>query len=432
MKPTPRISIYDGHLIDPANGIDAPFDVHIQDGHIVALGTAPANFQPTLSISAANQIVCPGFIDLAARLREPGQEFKATIASETIAAAASGITTLCCLPDTQLAIDTPAVAKLIRQQAERTGKTRVLPVGSMIRGSNGESLSDMAALHEAGCLAVSNVAFPFKNTLIERHALEYAASFGLTCILQPIDYALQDHGCVHEGHIGARLGLPSIPETAETVALARDLLLAEAIGSKIHIHALSTAKGAILFGRSRYQNTALSADVAIHQLHLTEDHVDGFDSNCHVLPPLRNVADREALRQAIAKGHITAICSDHQPHEPDAKTNPFPVTEPGISGLETLLPLTLKLVHEGILDLSTAIERLTWGPACCLGLSLGRLEEGTIADVCIFDPNISWHVDKTKFLSRGQNTPFHGWDLKGQVNWTILEGYPTFQRHQNL
>lgn len=429
MKAAPRISIRNGRFIDPANGIDEQLDVHIQDGKIAALGSAPTWFQPELVISAAGHIICPGLIDLAARLREPGQEFKATIASETTAAAASGITTLCCLPDTQPVIDTPAVAELIRQQAERTGKARVLPIGAMTRGFGGEYLSEMAALRDAGCVAVSNVAFPFKNTLIERHALEYAASFGLICILQPTDHALQDRGCVHEGHISARLGLPGIPEAAETVALARDLLLAMAVGARVHFHALSSAAGVTLFGRSHYQNSALSADVAIHHLHLTEDHVDGFDSNCHVLPPLRTHADREALRQAVATGRVVAICSDHQPHEPDAKINPFPATAPGISGLETLLPLTLKLVDEGILSLCSALECLTWGPARCLGLPLGRLEEGDIADLCIFDPNTTWRVDAAKFLSRGHNTPFHGWDLKGQVNWTILEGRVTFQRY---
>lgn len=430
MKTAPRISIRNGRFIDPANGIDEQLDVHIQDGRVAALGSAPTGFQPELIISAADQVVCPGLIDLAVRLREPGQEFKATIASETTAAAASGITTLCYLPDTQSAIDTPAVAELIRQQAERTGKARVLPVGAMTRGFDGEYLSEMAALHAAGCVAVSNVAAPFKSTLIELHALEYAASFGLICILQPTDYALQDRGCVHEGYISARLGLPGIPEAAETVALARDLLLAGQMDVRVHFHALSTAAGAVLFGQSHDQNKALSADVAIHQLHLTEEHVDGFDSNCHVLPPLRTHADREALRQAVANGRIAAICSDHQPHEPDAKTNPFPATAPGISGLETLLPLTLKLVHEGAFSLCVALERLTWGPARCLGMSLGRLEEGAIADICIFDPEAPWQVDQTKFLSCGHNTPFNGWNLKGQVNWTLLAGRPTFQRYQ--
>lgn len=429
MNQANTISILNGRVIDPANGLDAILDLHIQDGKIAAIGTAPAGFVAATTISATNQIVCPGLIDLAVRLREPGQEFKATIASETKAAATAGITTLCCLPDTQPVIDTPAVVELIRQRAESSAKARVLPIAALTRGLSGEILSEMAALRDAGCVAVSNIDFPLKSALIERRALEYATTFGLTCILQPIEYSLKNKGCVHEGRISAKLGLPGIPEAAETVALARSLILAAQVGARVHFHALSSAAGIHLFERNQHQNPALTADVAIHNLHLTEDHVESFNSNCHVIPPLRSYADREALRHAVANGKISAICSDHQPHEPDAKTNPFPATAPGISGLETLLALTLRLVDEGVMNLSAALEQLTYGPARSLGLPfLGRLDVGNPADVCIFDPNLTWQVDRTQFVSHGRNTPFHTWNVRGRVNCTLLDGRVVFQR----
>lgn len=429
MNKSTCISILNGRVIDPANNLDAVLDVHIQDKRIVAIGTRPAGFQPEVIISAESQIVCPGIIDLAVRLREPGAEHKANIASETAAAAAAGITTLCCLPDTQPVIDTPAVVELIRQRAELSGKARILPIGALTHGLNGEILSEMAALRDAGCIAVSNVDLPLKTALIERRALEYAATFDLTCILQPIEPSLKNQGCVHEGRMSAKLGLTGIPEAAETVALARSLILAAQVGARVHFHALSSAAGVALFSSNLSQNPLLSADVAIHHLHLTEEHIEDFNSNCHVMPPLRTLFDRAELRRAVANGTITAICSDHQPHEPDAKTNPFPATSPGISGVETLLPLTLRLVDDGVMDIKTAIERITWGPALALRLPwLGRLDVGNVADICIFDPNVTWQMDKNKLLSQGHNTPFHGWTLRGLVNWTILEGRIVFQR----
>ena len=423
-----RISIRNGRLIDPANGIDEALDLHLEDGLVKAVGPAPSGFRAEQTIPADGQVVCPGLIDLAARLREPGAEHKATIASETTAAAAAGITSLCCPPDTQPVIDTPAVAELIRQRADHIGKARVMPLGAMTRGLAGEHLSEMAALREAGCIAVSNAERPFKNTLVQRRALEYATTFGLTCMLQPIDHALLDHGCVHEGRVGTRLGLPGIPEAAETVAVARDLALAEQTGARLHFRGLSTATGVRMFQQGRDEHPGLSADVSAHQLHLTEEDVIGFDSNCHVIPPLRTRADRDALRRAVAGGSIAAICSDHQPHEPDAKANPFPATAPGISALETLLPLTLRLVEEEIMELSTALERLTRGPAQILDIPLGRLDPGRKADICIFDPTTLWQLDDATLQSRGHNTPFLGWDLKGRVSWTLLGGQVVYRR----
>ena len=421
------ISIVNGRLIDPANGIDALRDLHILDGKVLAVGAAPAGFDPATVIDASGQVVCPGLIDLAARLREPGFEYKATIASETLAAARSGITTLCCPPDTDPVIDTPAVVTLIRRRAKQARRARVLSVGALTQGLRGEQLSEMAALQAAGCVALGNAQAPLANTLVERRALEYAATFGIIVFLRPEDRYLRDRGCVHEGEVAARLGLPGIPPAAETVAVARDLALAEHVGAIIHFRGLSTATAVRMVRDAQTARLPVSADVAIHQLHLTDQDTLDFDAQCHVTPPLRTLQDRDALRQAVRDGTIAAICSDHQPHEPDAKEAPFPATLPGISGLETLLPLTLRLVQDGVLDLPTAIERLTWGPARILNLPHGRLDPGQIADVCVVDPEAVWALDPATMASAGKNTPFAGWEFTGRVTHTVYEGRLVFR-----
>lgn len=421
------ISIVNGRLIDPANGIDAPLDLHVLDGRVLAVGAAPAGFDPATVVDARGQVVCPGLVDLAARLREPGFEYKATIASETLAASRSGITTLCCPPDTDPVIDTPAVVTLIRRRAKQARRARVLSVGALTQGLKGEQLSEMAALQAAGCVALGNAQAPLANTLVERRALEYAATFGVIVFLRPEDRHLRDGGCVHEGEVAARLGLPGIPSAAETVAVARDLALAEHTGAIIHFRGLSTATAVRMVRDAQGARLPVSADVAIHQLHLTDHDTLDFDAQCHVTPPLRTLQDRDALRQAVREGAIAAICSDHQPHEPDAKEAPFPATLPGISGLETLLPLTLRLVQDGVLDLVTAIERLTWGPARILNLPYGRLEPGRTADVCVIDPEAVWTLDTARMASSGKNTPFAGWEFTGRVTHTVYEGRLVFR-----
>lgn len=422
MSAAGNILIADGRLIDPANGIDDTRDLYIAAGRIQGVGQSPAGFQPDQTIDAAGLVVCPGLIDLSARPGEPGQEHKATLASETRAAAKGGITTLCCPPDTDPVIDTPAMANLARTGSERIGYARLLPVGALTRGLEGRQLSEMATLKQAGCVAFSNGEHPLANTLVERRALEYAATFNMTVMLRPEDRYLRDSGCVHEGPVANRLGLPGIPEAAETVATARDLALAEYTGCRIHFRGLSTGTGVRMLAQARNQRLEVSADVAVHQLHLTEMDVEGFDSNCHVNPPLRGLSDRDTLRSGVSQGIIGAICSDHRPHEPGAKEAPFPSTRPGISGLETLLSLTLRLVQEGVLTLPQAIARLTSGPADILGLPYGRLDPGSTADICIFDPARHWQLRKQDLYSSGHNTPFLGWDFTGRVTHTLLEG----------
>jgi dihydroorotase len=436
MPKGPKISIRNGRLIDPASAIDREADLHIADGLVLAVGAAPGGFQPDRTIDARGLIVCPGLVDLSARLREPGHEQKATIASETRAAAAAGITTLCCPPDTEPVIDTPAMAQLVAQLAERHGFARVLPAGAITQGLEGRQITEMAALKQAGCPVLSHADRPLRSTLVLRRALEYATTFGLTIFLQPLDPDLSEGGCAHEGRIATRLGLPGIPQAAETVAVARALALAEQTGARIHFRGLSTARGAEILALSRARGIQATGDVAMHQLFLTEEDVDGFDADCHVIPPLRTLADREALRTAVAEGHIQAICSDHQPHDADAKQAPFPETAPGISGLETLLPLAMCLVNEGVLDLSTAIARLTVGPADILGMGLqsglsrclGRLAPGSQADVCVLDPAEAWVPEPRTLTSQGANSPFIGVELHGRIHYTLLGGRVVFQR----
>ncbi|MCG6896714.1 MAG: dihydroorotase [Thiocapsa sp.] len=423
-----RISIRNGRLIDPANGLDRETDLHLADGRVLAIGEAPAGFQPDRILEAGGRIVCPGFVDLSARLREPGLEQKATIASETKAAAASGITTLCCPPDTTPVIDTPAVAQLIGQTAQRHGFARVLPAGAMTQGLEGRQITEMAALKLAGCPVLSQADRPVRSTQVQRRAMEYAATFGLTLFLHPLDPDLSSGGCAHEGRVSTRLGLPGIPEAAETVAIARDLALADQTGARIHFRGLSSARAVAMLAEARRRGVRASGDVGIHQLFLTEDDLDGFDTSCHLVPPLRTRTDRDALRRALAAGELSAVCSDHQPHDADAKLLPFPETTPGISGLETLLPLALRLVAEGVLDLSAVIARLTIGPAEILGVDLGHLTPGAAADVCIFDPNARWTPTPETLLSHGENSPFLYQEMRGRVTATLLEGRAVFER----
>jgi len=411
-----------GRVIDPANKVDDLLDVYIADGRIAALGGAPEGFGSAQEIDAGGCIICPGLVDLCARVREPGQEHKATIATESVAAAAGGITTLCCPPDTNPVVETPADIELIRLRAEKIGKTRIVTLGALTHGLDGERLSEMAALKNAGCVGVSNALRPLANTLVQRRALEYAATFGLTVFLHPNDHWLSANGCAHEGQVATRLGLPGIPEAAETAAVARDLTLIEQTGIRAHFCHLTTARAVHMVARAQFDGLPVTADVALPYLYLTEVDISDFDSHCHVIPPLRTTQDRLHLREALKRGTLSAISSDHQPHEADAKLRSFPSTEPGISGLDTLLPMSLRLVEEHVIELDELIHRLTAGPAGILGLPFGTLSIGASADVCIFDPNLVWQLNTDTMRSNGHNTPFMGWEMKGRVIHTLLAG----------
>ncbi|MCZ6577342.1 MAG: dihydroorotase [Acidiferrobacterales bacterium] len=420
-----------GHIIDPANKVDGKHDIFIDDkGFVAAVGNAPPGLEVTQTLDATGKIVCPGLVDLRARLREPGLEYKATIESEVRAAVAAGITTLCCPPDTDPVIDTPAMAQMIQQRAWRFGLAFIHPLGALTRGLAGERLTDMEALDDAGCVGLSNALKPVTDTLVMRRALEYAASFDLTVFLQSEDPWLHGSGCVHEGEVGTRLGLPGIPEAAETVGVARDLALIEQTGVRAHFCQLSSARAVAMVTEAQGRRLPVTADVTAHHLHLTEHDIGFFNTQCHVLPPLRSVRDREALREALKSGALAAICSDHQPHEPDAKLAPFGDSAPGISGLETLFPLTLKLVDDNVLSLNDAIACVTCKPANILGIDSGHLSVGATADVCVFDPQEWWALSEDKLVSRGHNTPFLGWELRGRVTHTLVGGQVVFELDQ--
>lgn len=417
-----RLRISNGRIIDPANNIDSIQDIYIADGRIIALGTSPDGFSPDDDIDASAKIVCPGFVDLRAHFREPGQEHKATIASESRAASRSGITTLCCPPDTDPVIDTPAVANLIQRRAEETGRVRILPLGALTQRLEGQQISEMRALKDAGCVGVSNAMRPISNLLSLRRSMEYAATHDLTIFLHAEDPSLSNNGCVHEGAVGTRLGLPGIPESAETVAVASSLALIEQTGIRAHFSMVTTARAVQMIARAQFDSLPITADVSAHHLHLTEIDVLDFDSMCHVRPPLRTQRDRDGLRHGLARATLAAICSDHQPHEPDAKLAPFSATATGISGLETLLPLSLRLVDDGFMTLPDVIARLTCMPARILGIEAGTLGTGCTADICIFDQHQYWTLTSQNILSHGHNTPFMDWELKGQVTHTLYGG----------
>lgn len=417
-----RIYIENGHVIDPANELDGVQDLYCAEGRIVALGTAPDGFQTDLRIEATNCIVMPGIVDLCARLREPGQEHKGTISSETRAAAAGGITTLCIPPDTQPVIDTPAVLELLHQRAEAAGYAHVVGLGALTTGLDGEHLSEMAELKKAGCVGISNGAAAVINTLVMRRAMEYAASHDLTVFLRAEDQWLAKGGCAHEGTISMRLGLPGIPETAETIAVGRELLLIEQTGVRAHFHQLSTARAVQMISRAQHEGLPVTTDVTSHHLHLTHMDIGYFNGNCHLRPPLRTQRDCDGLRMGLQKGSVSAICSDHQPHDADAKFAPFSETEPGISTLETLLPLCFRMVDEGLLSMSQLVTKLTVQPARILRLDAGTLSINARADICVFDPQRHWQVDPDTLLSAGHNTPFMGWEMKGRVRYTLLDG----------
>ncbi len=417
-----RLTLSGARLVDPAQGLDRVADLHLADGRIVAIGEPPEGFRAEQRLDLAGLVVCPGLIDLRARLREPGALHKADIASEVAAAVAGGVTTLVMPPDCDPVVDTPAVVELVTSRARAQRQAKVYLLGALTKGLAGEEISEMQALKEAGCVGVGNAQAPIRNHLVLRRALEYAASEGLTVFLHPEDPWLAAGGVAHEGPVSLRLGLAGIPVVAETIALARDLALVEQSGVRAHFCGLSAERSARMLARARFDGLPISADVTAHHLHLTEMEVLGYNSQAHVRPPLRSQRDRDGLRRALAAGEIDAICSDHQPHDLDAKLGPFADTEPGISALETLLPLTLRLVEEGQLSLSQAIAALTQRPAAILDLPQGTLAPGAPADLCCFDPEARWVLRPEALISRGKNTPFAGWELKGRVRYTLVDG----------
>ena len=420
-----NLCIRGGRLIDPANHIDTITDIHISDGKITRFGEDSSN-TTTQVIDAKGLIVCPGLVDLSVSLPEPGKQQKGSISTETRAAAAGGITSMCCLPDTTPVIDSASVATLIQDLARQGGFCNVWPIGALTQGLAGARLSEMGTLKEAGCIAMSNLRAPFENNRVLLRCLEYAASYNMTVFFNAVEHSLANDGCVHEGSFATRLGLKGIPETAETVALTRDLLLIEQTGVRAHFGQLSCARSVELVADAQAKGLPVTADVCIHHLLATDDSIQNFNSLNHIQPPLRTETDRQALQEGVQQGIISAICSHHQPHEMAAKMAPFAATEPGISSLDTLLAQGLQLVESNTLELSELIARLTIGPAQAANLKAGSLGVGDIADICIFDPNEVWQVSATTLHSKGHNTPLMGHTLKGRVCRTLLAGRQVF------
>lgn len=417
-----RIRIHNGHIIDPANRIDGPGNVYMENDRIIEVTDQALEFNPDLDIDAQGKLVCPGFIDLGARFREPGQEHKATIAGESRAAVSAGVTTICYPPDTNPVIDSSAVVELIHQRTAALDLTRIYPLGALTHNLKSERLADISTLVEAGCIGVSNADKPIENSELLRRALEYAAGFDITVFIQAEDFYLRNNGVMHEGAISTRLGLPPIPETAETLAVNRTLLLVEQVGARVHFCRLSSARSVSMIAGAKQAGLPVSADVGICYLHLTERDVDNYNVNCHLNPPLRTERDRQGLRQGIRDGSIDAVCSDHQPHDDDAKAAPFSITEPGASTIEVLFPLLNELVRSGDLSMPEAIAALTVNPARILGLELGSLGMGCKADVAIIASDQKWRLDKNKLFSAGKNTPFDGREMIGKVTHTIIDG----------
>ncbi|MEY2701346.1 MAG: hypothetical protein RIQ52_2101 [Pseudomonadota bacterium] len=423
-----RTLIKGGYVVDPAGSVEGLMDIAVEGARIVGVASEVSGFTADIEVDASGCLVMPGLIDLAARLREPGQEHKASLQSELAAAAAGGITTLCCPPDTLPVIDTPAVVQWIGSRALQAGKADILPIAALTQGLKGQDLASMSALRRAGCRAVSNAGRPVATTRVLRHALEYAADQALLVMMHPVDDHLKAGGRVHEGLVGARLGLPGIPEFAETVALGQILPLVRHSGVRMHFSQISSAGAVSMIAEAKAQGLPVTADVAVHQLHLDEHDVGDFDPDFHVYPPFRSREDRAALRQAVLDGVVDAVCSDHQPHDGDAKLDAFPATEPGMASLQTLLPLMVRFQQETGAPWQDLVERLVAGPARILGLQdRGQLRAGMLADLCIMDAGMDWQVSAQTWLSQGRNTPFWGQSLPGVVKMTLFRGEVSYQ-----
>lgn len=417
-----KIHIKNGQVIDPKNNINAKLDVFIAAGKIVGIGTMPEGFIATKTIDATNLTVCPGLVDLSARLREPGDEYKARLASELQAAVAGGVTSLACPPDTDPVLDEPGLVEMLKHRAKQQGLAHVYPLGAMTRQLKGVALSEMNELHNAGCVGFSQANIAITDTQVLWRAMEYAATFGFTLFLHPEEPFLAAKGVAHDGEVATRMGLKGIPSAAEALALASILRIAQETGASVHISRLSTAEGVAMVRTAKAQGLKVSCDVSANHLLLTEHDIAYFDANCHLKPPLRTQRDKAELSAGLKDGTIDAICSDHTPVDDDAKLAPFAEAEIGATGLELLLPLTLKWAAQEKVSLSHAIERITQASANILGIAAGDLSPNSNADLCIFDANEYWKVSPKTLKSQGKNTPFTGLELAGKVKYTLVNG----------
>lgn len=428
--------ILGGRIIDPQQKLDAVGDVLILDGKVAAVNPRGGLAAPegVATLDATGLVVTPGFIDLHTHLRDPGLEQKETIATGTRAAAAGGFTTVCCMPNTDPAIDSRATVDLVLARARTEAAVRVLPIGAVTRGRQGRALVEMGELAEAGVVGFSDDGNPVADARIMRSALSYSRPLGLPIIDHCEDPALAG-GVMHEGRVSTILGLRGVPAAAEETMVARDILLAELTGGRVHLAHISTAGAAAMVRQAKARGLPVTAEVTPHHLTLTHDWVirkgDGvppgfpYDTNTKVNPPLRTAEDVEALIEALADGIIDAIATDHAPHSIVDKLCAYDEAAPGISCIETALGSVLALVHQRRLDLPTLVERLTWAPARIVdhqGLGLGTLRQGAPGDVAVFDPELKWKVDTSRFISKGKNSPLNGQALQGKIVVTIVAG----------
>lgn len=417
-----KLLIKGGKVIDPANDINDIMDVLIEDGRIKEVGLdltdADAEF-----IDAQGKMVCPGFIDMHVHLREPGFEYKEDIASGTRAAAAGGFTTICCMPNTDPVIDNATVASFVRERSRKSGVVNVLPIGSISKGQEGKELSEMAELREAGCIAVSDDGKPVRDAGLMRNAMQYASMFDLPILSHCEEISLSKDGQMHEGYYSTIYGLKGIPAAAEEIMIARDIILAEATGARVHICHISTAGSVELIRAAQERGVLLSCEVTPHHLILTDEVVGSYDADTKVNPPLRTLDDVIALRDAILDGVVDCIATDHAPHHRESKDCEYNLASNGISGLETAVALIMdQLVIPEIIDDETMVRLFTIGPADVLGINKGTLDPGADADITIIDPKLSKTVEPEKFYSKGKNTPFKGMILRGWPCMTIIKG----------
>ena len=422
-----KVHIRNGRVIDPMNARDEVTDLFVVAGKIIAIGDAPTDFHANRTIDASGLIVCPGLVDLSVRLREPGFEYRATLESEMLAAAAGGITSLACPPDTDPPLDEPGLVEMLKFRAKHLPGPRVYPIGALTQKLEGKMLTEMAELTEAGCRAFTQADAPLTDTQVLLRAMQYAATFDFSLWLRPQDVSLARDGIAHDGPVASRLGLAGIPALAETVALATILLLARETGARIHLARLSTREGIAMVRAAKAQGLSVTCDVASTHVHLSENDLISFDSHLHLVPPLRGLRDRDAIREALRDGSIDALCSDHTPVDEDVKQVPFGESAPGASGVELLLPLTLKWAREMGVSLIQAIDLISWKPAQILGVPGGNLSIGSCADICIFDETVEWVVTSKTLTSQGDNTPFLNHPMQGRVRYTLIDGHIDFE-----
>lgn len=425
-----KLHIKNGRLIDPAQGIDATQDLYIDDGKIAAIGSAPAGFTADQTIDAAGLVVAPGLVDLSARLREPGYEYKATLESEMQAAMQGGVTTLVCPPDTDPVLDEPGLVEMLKHRARILNQAHVHPLGALTVGLKGQALTEMAELTEAGCIGFAQAEEPILDTTVLLRAMQYAKTFGYTVWLRPQDPHIGRGGVAHSGPLASRLGLSGVPVMSETIALHTIFELMRATGARVHLCRMSSAAGLELVKAAKKEGLPVTCDVGVHHLHMTDADIGFFDSNARLTPPLRAQRDRDAIRAALLDGTVDAVCSDHTPVDDDEKLLPFGEASPGATGLELLLALMLKWAGEqqGQDALPRALAKVTVDAARVAGLPAGSLAVGAAADVVLFDPALRWTVNGAALASQGKHTPFLGYELAGQVRATIVRGQVAFQR----